>query len=93
MLTAHHPPVPHTILAIGDQSWGKGLTLTAALKELRKAHGPGLRRWIVYYLPYPPDDVWVDDMGWINWRNGGTPRGGATVIDRHNMPAPKEDPS
>lgn len=79
----------HTIVAIGPNAWGKGATCTAALKELRKAHGPGLRRWIVYFIARPPAEVWVDDFGGLCWNRAAdeTAPTLCVCIDRHDPQA------
>lgn len=62
-------PEDMKVLVIGAYVWGKGNTLTEALKNMRKN---GKSSKYIAYIVHP--DSWVDGMGAISYPSGYAPK-------------------
>ncbi len=66
----HGRPIdPRRVIAMVPGYWGKGATLDEAKDNARKAGARGRLngQWLVKQLPEGAVDVYVDEMGNINW--------------------------
>ena len=64
----------HEIMAVGGQSWGRGVDATAARVELRKQCSDPVAKYMVV-----PKGAWIDSMGTqVLWK---TPEGATVHAD------------
>lgn len=74
------------LIAVCLGYWGRGDTVTAALKAMHKAGGPRNTSYYVLLMPAGTTKAWVDSMGYV-CRDGGDPRADSIIVDERKVVA------
>ena len=63
------PEGTHTVLVLAPHYWGRGATKAEAMAEVKRQGGePSKYGYVAYYFGEGiTDEVWVDQMGGVNW--------------------------
>lgn len=70
------PEGTHTVLVVTAYYWGRGATKAEAMAQCKREGGaPGRDGYIAYYFgPGIDPEVYVDQMGFVNWNYTGEER-------------------